>query len=659
MYNRKQNQNPNINTSFDLDESHLFWCHKCNIPLLEAQCGICREKGGTVNLSPPGDARFASPYEKNIINELISKSFGENPISEKLILLNKIPGEDKTDEIIVDGLHFGILRFDMKELAFKLDLMVEGACALIASGISKKLVKISSGGRHLSGKNLDGKQVIECSDDIIKGDTVLVTGKNLCGFGIAYRGSTGLKTPGQSLKIKKIGSEKVTFLPGKPWLEDAIRANAPHMKRLVKDAVNTIRGIANQEEFRDSPVYVSFSGGKDSLTTLDLTRSAVKKPIKVFFANTGIEFPETVEFAHRFCKENNIDLIEVNVNEAFWKNLPDFGPPAKDFRWCCKVCKLAPINSVIEECTRTGKKCLTIDGKRRYESFTRSRIAPKEENPFIPGQVSVFPIRNWRAIEVWLYIFYRKLEYNPLYDEGFERVGCWLCPAELSAEYYRFGQLHPELFIRWNEYLLNWAKDYGLDEAFVRHGFWRWKTLPPKMIRLAEELKINTKLGSKKEEFSITVTGGVSPCRTGGYTMEGNITGLLPREAQNIANILGENVFSEDFGVLLINTKDGNVRVFSSGHISVNAPGDEDARSVFENTAKQLIRIKKCTKCGVCLKVCPVNAIVLEPDLKIGKVCTRCGRCIESCVVVKYFDRILPDFRHKNVERFSRSNTIQ
>ncbi|CAG1003889.1 Phosphoadenosine phosphosulfate reductase [Methanosarcinales archaeon] len=659
MYNRKQNQNPNQNTSFDLDESHLFWCHKCNLPLLESQCGICREKGLKVDLSPPGDVRFASPYEKNMINELISKSFGENPISEKLILLNKIPGEDKTDEIIVDGLHFGILRFDMKELAFKLDLMVEGACAFIASGISKKLVKISSGGRHLSGKNLDGTEIIECSDDIIKGDTVLVIGQNLCGFGIAYRGSTELKTPGQSLKIKKIGSGKVTFLPGKPQLEDVIRANAPHMKQLVKDAVNTIRGIANQKEFRETPVYVSFSGGKDSLTTLDLTRTAVKKPIKVFFANTGIEFPETVEFARRFCKENDIELIEVNVNEAFWENLPSFGPPAKDFRWCCKVCKLAPINSVIEECAHAGQKCLTIDGKRRYESFTRSRIAPKEENPFIPGQVSVFPIRNWRAIEVWLYIFYRKLEYNPLYDEGFERVGCWLCPAELSAEYYRFGQLHPELFTRWNEYLLNWEKNYGLDEAFVRHGFWRWKTLPPKMIRLAEELKINTKLGSRKEEFGITVTGGISPCRTGGYTMEGKITGLLLREVQNIANILGENVFSEDLGVLLINTKNGNVRIFSSGHISVNAPGDEDARSVFENTAKQLIRVKKCTKCGVCLKVCPVNAIVLEPDLKIGKVCTRCGKCTESCVVVKYFDRILPDFRHKNAERFSRSNTIR
>ncbi len=625
--------------------STIFWCRKCNVPLLEEMCAICREKGTKIDLSRPGDVRFASPHEKKILDDLIIRSFGENPIAEKLILLNKIPGEDKTDEIIMDGLHFGILRFDMSELAFKLDLMVEGACALIDSGINKKIIRISSGGRHLSGKNIDGNEVLECSDDIVKGDTVLVTGKNLCGFGVAYRDSSELKDPGRSMKIRKIGSGKVTFLPGKPLLRDVISANAPHMKQIVKDAVNTIRGIANQMDFRETTVYVSFSGGKDSLVTLDLTRSAVKKPIKVFFANTGIEFPETVDFARRFCKENDIELIEVKVNEAFWENLPSFGPPAKDFRWCCKVCKLAPINSVIEECTHAGKKCLTIDGKRRFESFTRSRINPKEENPFIPGQVSVFPIRNWRAIEVWLYIFYRKLEYNPLYDEGFERVGCWLCPAELSAEYYRFGQLHPELFTRWNECLLKWGKEHGLDEAFIKHGFWRWKTLPPKMLRLAEELKINTKPQTPEEEFGITVTGGVSPCKTGGYTLEGKITGLLPREVQNIANILGENTFSEDLGVLLIHAKGGNTRIFSSGHISVNAREKEDAMSVFENTAKQMVRVRKCTKCKVCLKVCPVNAIVLEPYLKIGKVCTRCGKCTESCVVVKYFDRILPDFK--------------
>ncbi|MCZ7385388.1 MAG: phosphoadenosine phosphosulfate reductase family protein [Candidatus Methanoperedens sp.] len=635
------------NTAWEQDKNYIFWCPKCNIPLLEEECGICHEKGAQIELSLPGDVRFSSQHERKIINSLMLEFFGSNSLAGKFVLLNKIPGEDKTDEILVDGIRFGVLRFDMKELTFKLDLMIEGASALINSGILSKLVKVSSGGRHLSGKNIEGSEVIECSEDIRKGDTVLVIARNLSGFGISYRDSFELKNPGQALKIKKIGSQEVSFLPGNPSMDEIIRANAPHMKRLVRDAVNTIRGIANQKEFRDSPVYVSFSGGKDSLTTLDLTRSAVKKPIKVFFANTGIEFPETVEFVRRFCSENSIELIEVETKEAFWENLPSFGPPAKDFRWCCKVCKLAPINTVIEECTRGGGKCLTIDGKRKYESFTRSRIAPKEENPFIPGQVSVFPIRDWRAIEVWLYIYYRKLEFNPLYELGFERVGCWLCPAELSAEYYRVRELHPELFGRWNDYLLTWAKEHGVADNFIEHGFWRWKVLPPKMIRLAEELKISTALKGKKEEFGIVVTGGVSPCKTGGYTMEGKVSGLTLDEAQNIANILGDNVLSEDLGVLLVKTKGSSVKIFSSGHISVNAPDEKEALSLFENAAKQLIRVKKCTKCGVCLKVCPVDAIVIEPQLKISKECTRCGKCTESCVVVKYFDRLLPGFRKR------------
>ncbi len=634
-------------TAWEMDKNYIFWCKKCNIPLLDEQCGICHENGFRIELSQPGDIRFSSQHERDTINDLMLNSFGANPLAGKLVLLNKIPGEDKTDEMLVDGIHFGILRFDMKELNFKLDLMIEGACALVNSGIHKKLVKISSKGRHLSGKTIDGSEVLECSDDIRRDDTVLVLSKNLRGFGVSLKESAELKNQGKALKIKKIESGKVEFLPGVPSKDEIIRANAMHMKRLVKDAVNTIRGIANQKEFRDSNVYVSFSGGKDSLVTLDLTRSAVKKPIKVFFANTGIEFPETVDFVRRFCNKNSLELAEVEVKEAFWEALPSFGPPAKDFRWCCKVCKLAPINKVMEECTRDGRKCITIDGKRKYESFSRARIAPKEENPFIPGQVSVFPIRNWRAIEVWLYIYYRKLEYNPLYDLGFERVGCWLCPAELSAEYYRFRELHPELYARWDEYLSGWAKEHEVTDTFIKHGFWRWKTLPPKMRRLADELRINTTLKGKKEEFGIVVTGGVSPCKTGGYTMEGKITGLVPDDAKNIANIIGESVFSEDLGVLLIKTNNSNVKIFSSGHISVNASSKDKASSIFENTAKQLIRAKKCTKCGVCLKVCPVGAIVIEPQLKISKECTRCGKCIESCVVVKYFDRLLPEFRKR------------
>ncbi|MCE8422700.1 MAG: phosphoadenosine phosphosulfate reductase, partial [Candidatus Methanoperedens sp.] len=109
---------------FAIEKNIIFWCQNCNIPILDVHCGICREKGLQIVLTPPGDVRFASQHEHGIIDNIILESFSSVSLSGKLILLNKIPGEDRTDEIIVDGLRFGVLRFDMKEFNFKLDLMI-------------------------------------------------------------------------------------------------------------------------------------------------------------------------------------------------------------------------------------------------------------------------------------------------------------------------------------------------------------------------------------------------------------------------------------------------------------------------------------------------------------------------------------------------------
>lgn len=180
---------------------------------------------------------------------------------------------------------------------------------------------------------------------------------------------------------------------------------------LGKNAINTIRGIISRKEYKNLPVYVSFSGGKDSLVVLDLARASLKqRELKAFFLNTGIEFPETVEFVRNFCREREISLIEANAGSTFWEQVGKFGPPAKDFRWCCKVCKLASagnFDTQKEASSRKGNSdvaYLTIDGKRKHESFSRARIAASETNPFVPAQLNIFPIRDWKAIEVWLYI---------------------------------------------------------------------------------------------------------------------------------------------------------------------------------------------------------------------------------------------------------------
>ena len=644
------------NRPITYENDYIFWCHECNVPLLEPQCFTCKSNGTQLQLSQPADVRFCSPFERKILADQLISTYGCDPLGDRIILLNKIPGDDKTDEVIVDGLHFGILRFDLSIMDYKFDLMIEGAKVLL-NHRGKKTVIIKRSKRHLSGKNTDFDQIENYTDDIKKGDHILVVSGNLTGFGTAYTDSSDFSsTQGAVLKIKKIDSNPAVLNPKIPNMDDIVNANLPYIRQLGKNAMNTIKGIANQKQHKKLPIHVSFSGGKDSLVVLDLAQSALKqRPVKAFIVNTGLEFPETIDFARDYCSRNNIELHEADAGDAFWEHLENFGPPAKDFRWCCKVCKLAPASTVIEECANNGAVCITIDGKRKHESFSRARVAASEMNPFVPNQLNIFPIRDWRAIEVWLYIHWRGLAYNPLYDMGFERVGCHLCPAALSAEYKRMGELHPDMYDRWNKYLLEWAESHGLSNDFIEHGFWRWKELPPKMLKLAEELGIGITPVKKDdgEAFSIHVTSGVSPCKAGGFSVEGIIRGVTTTDAANVMNIIGKQVYSEELGMLRIDvdTDDGSINMFATGSILVNANTKEEALALFKDAAKQLMRVNKCTKCGICIKVCPVGAIRIDDSdgnnrdggLQIDESCTRCGKCTEACVVIKYFDKLIPD----------------
>ena len=38
------------------------------------------------------------------------------------------------------------------------------------------------------------------------------------------------------------------------------------------------------------------------------------------------------------------------------------------------------------------------------------------------------PIFDWSDEEVWEFIKQKKIDYNPLYDQGYKRVGCIGCP---------------------------------------------------------------------------------------------------------------------------------------------------------------------------------------------------------------------------------------
>ena len=432
----------------------LYWCEECNVPLLAKSCS-CGREGKRIELLQPYDLRPALSADHDLISRLVRERYGDIPLA-KILLLNKTGGVDRADLVIMNGERLGWLTFDPVRREFALDLTPE-ALPFLVSHATKGIVDIDTHTNARQEQGRIGGKRIPLTVPVPDG-TVIVKYKARYGTGTVKDGS---------IKVKELVAVTPRTMPDPGW-DVAIDRNRYHLKNLERNAVRTIKHHMN-----DRPtVNVSFSGGKDSTAVLHLARKA--GVTKAFFIDTGLEFPETIAFV----KSEGVEIA--GKAGDFWQAVEKAGPPGKDNRWCCKFQKLRPLKLYLAE---VGP-CVTIQGNRWYESWNRASLEETSQNPDNPLQLNVSPIRNWRALEVFLYLWWQKAAMNPLYEDGIERIGCYLCPAMLESEYEQIRMSHPEYTRRWDEFVESWAAKKGLPEAYCRWGLWRWKAIPRKMQEL-------------------------------------------------------------------------------------------------------------------------------------------------------------------------------
>ena len=432
----------------------LYWCENCNVPLIAKSCA-CGREGKKIELLQPYDVRPALAADAALIKTLVGERFGTVPLP-KIILLNKTGGVDRADLVIIHGERFGWLTFDPIMRKFSFDIAPE-ALPYILSFVKLGIVDldIQTDARKEQGR-IGGKK-IPLKTPAPEG-TVIVKYKNRFGTGVVKDGS---------VKVKELLAV-VPRTPPNPGWDVAIGKNRYHLKNLERNAIRTIK-----QHIHDRPTAnVSFSGGKDSTAVLHIARKA--GVTKAFFIDTGIEFPETMDFV----RSQGVEIVQKAGD--FWQAVEKAGPPGKDNRWCCKLLKLHPLKLYL---AGIGP-CVTIQGNRWYESWNRADLDETSQNPANPLQLNISPIRNWRALEVFLYLWWQKADINPLYDKGLERIGCYLCPAMLESEYEELRIIQPEFARRWDTFLDTWADKKGLPAAFCTWGLWRWRALPPKMREL-------------------------------------------------------------------------------------------------------------------------------------------------------------------------------
>lgn len=225
----------------------------------------------------------------------------------------------------------------------------------------------------------------------------------------------------------------------------------------IEVAVGLLKACEPEEGY-----YLAFSGGKDSVVIYDL---ALKSGVK-FDAHYCVSPIDPLEI-FRFIKENYPDIQWDYHARGFWKKLTTKGLPSVKQRWCCKYIKEAG-----------GDGRTKILGNRALESPHRKGDKCFEPHRKKPNTFLVKPILQWSREEVWEYIINNQLPYCSLYDEGFNRIGCVLCPY---VENKRAVQLQitrfPKIANLWRlacERIVKYRLNKGRDSFKTGEELWQW-----------------------------------------------------------------------------------------------------------------------------------------------------------------------------------------
>jgi len=202
-----------------------------------------------------------------------------------------------------------------------------------------------------------------------------------------------------------------------------------HLERLEAESIHIMREVVAGAE---KPVML-YSIGKDSSVMLHLAMRAfypAQPPFPLLHVDTRWKFRDMYAFRDRMAQESGMELI-VHVNrEGVERGIDPFVHGAEIHT---TVMKTDALKQALDE----HEFDVAFGGARRDEEKSRAKERvfsfrtaqhtwdPKSQRPELwnlfnarkrKGEsMRVFPLSNWTELDVWLYIYLRKIPVVPLY----------------------------------------------------------------------------------------------------------------------------------------------------------------------------------------------------------------------------------------------------
>lgn len=238
------------------------------------------------------------------------------------------------------------------------------------------------------------------------------------------------------------------------------------------------------------PIVFTDSGGKDSAVICKLAENA-GVPFEIIHSHTTADAPPTVYHIRKRAKMYEDKGIKYTIlypeykgePTSMWKLIPQKQiPPTRVARYCCKVFKeqggkdsfiVTGVRWEESNSRKNNRGVLEILGNRKPESLILTNDNDEDRRLFetclLKGKRVCNPIIDWKFRDVWDYLHEQKVECNPLYCVGWNRVGCVGCPMAGKSRYFEFSR-----FPKFKQMYIN-AFDKMLQERKLRGKESQWQ----------------------------------------------------------------------------------------------------------------------------------------------------------------------------------------